>query len=172
MLTLNKKTILIVVFIIVLVVLIVVNVFLFLNWQTKQKEVLRQAKVNQDIKTVQNLINQKKFTLLKPEDLQKQGLAPEAIIVADAAIKAELSKQKQIFAGSSDIPLEQDLDKLLASHSIYSSAKDTRAAQFLAMRPTIINDLGDMLSKNTIANRFKAYQVLIIIGENDLASRK
>lgn len=159
MLTLNKKTILISVIVFVVIALVILNVFLFLNWQTKQKEAQRQAKAAADIQVVQNLISLKKFDLLKPEIVKTQGWEPEAVKLAE-----------QVIVPTSEKTLQIQVDDILKGYRVdnpLGTAKtdEQLASALAALSPNIVSQLASMSNQPDLRIKYQAILALALLAK-------
>jgi len=78
-----RKNLLVIILVLVAVIIIIANVFLFINFQAKQK----QNKISQDIQQVQQFIDLGNVAALDPVKLRSQGFDEQAVDLAEKTLQ-------------------------------------------------------------------------------------
>jgi len=169
---LSKKTLIIIAIVVVVVIIIIIaDVFLFLQYRQSQEEAQRQAKINADIQQVQETIQSGQIAQLDVEELKQQGLADEAVAIAEQAIKEEEARlAAEALKREEEKTDEERAMELISKHLVatYGSLRqdlvDQTKKDILDNKDLIIPELEKKTKVQDINTRYNAYQVLYIIG--------
>jgi len=158
----KKQTIIMVILIVVIALIIAGNIFLFINYQYRQ----RQAKINADIQKIQDLINQGKLPEINIESLKSQGLEPEALNLAETAIKQYKEEQKK----EAEIPLTtaektqiEIMETLTNYNSLNPQSRFDTEQKIITLREKSIPALASLIDNPDATYRNLAYNALFQI---------